>query len=200
VKSPIKPKIDSLSTKISFWQPHFDLLRYLSLSKFGRILIIFLNYAIWFFLFFISYLLIKSNPNTFWQLLIATAIGEFIEKYGKKHALWRRPLFVRHDSTPIGLVDSWYQTGSFPSGHTVKVTYFFLFILQYHLFSSPIFLAVSLPLLFFRILVGFHYPIDMLGGAIIGLAIWFLTHQIIAPAVLTQIIQVIFNTVFFIRN
>jgi membrane-associated phospholipid phosphatase len=184
---------------IFFWQPQFDFLRYLENRTIGKFFIIIFNYAIWFFLFFIAYVLIKNQANIFWQLLTATLIGETIEKIGKNHAIWRRPLFQRHDSTPVGLVDRWYKTGSFPSGHTIKATYFFLFVLQYLFFSPSLFLAISLPLLFFRILVGFHYPLDMYGGLLIGTVIWFLTHQIIAPAAWTQIIHVIFNTVFFIK-
>jgi len=75
---------------------------------------------------------------------------------------------------PAGLVESWYETGSFPSGHTIKATYFFLFTLQYAVISPTIFLAVVIPLLTFRILVGFHYPVDMFGGAFIGFLLWFL--------------------------
>lgn len=183
-----------------FWQPKTDFLRFLNRTVFGRYSVIVLNYAIWFFLFYISFLLVKNNPNTFWQILIATLIGELVEKYGKSHALWCRPMFVRHDSTPTGLVDSWYKTGSFPSGHTIKAVYFFLFILQYHVFSPIEYLFIVTPLLFFRILVGFHYPIDMLGGFIIGLIIWFLTHQIVFPLQFTYIIHIIFNTVFLIKN
>lgn len=183
-----------------FWQPKSDILRFLNRTTIGRIFIIIFNYSIWLFLFYLSLKLIKHNPNIFWQLFAATLIGEIVEKYGKSHALWRRPLFQRHDSTPMGLVDSWYKTGSFPSGHTIKATYFFLFLLQYQVFNQNIFLTITLPLLLFRILIGFHYPIDMLGGAIVGTFIWYITHQIAAPPFMTEIVHVIFNSVFFINH
>lgn len=186
-------------SNLLFWQPRFDLLKYLNRSTPGVIATIVFNYAIWFFLFLVAFILIKNQTNIFWQLLIATFIGEIIEKIGKNHPIWLRPFFQRHDSTPFGLVDRWYKTGSFPSGHTIKATFFFLFILQYHFFSPSVFLAVSLPLLIFRVLIGFHYPADMLGGMIFGFVIWLLTHQIIAPIAWTQIIHVIFNAVFFIK-
>lgn len=199
MKTSNNSKSKNLFAKYLFWQPNFDFLNYLNRSALGRYSIIILNYVIWFFLFAVAYFLIKNQTNIFWQLLVATVIGEIIEKVGKSHALWSRPLFQRHDPTPIGLVDCWYKSGSFPSGHTIKVTYFFLFLLQYHFFSPTIFLEVSLPLLFFRILVGFHYPIDMLGGLLFGYLIWALTHQIVAPDVWTHLIHVIFNLVFFIK-
>lgn len=135
---------------------------------------IFLNYFIWIFFVFISFLLVFHDFNIFWQLLFCTFFGEFIEKYGKSHALWKRPFFARHSHVPTGLVESWYETGSFPSGHTLKATYFFLFVLQYGVFSPYVFLAIVIPLLTFRVLVGFHYPIDMLGGAFVGFLLWFI--------------------------
>ena len=108
-------------------------------------------------------------------------------------------MFEHKDETPTGLVDSWYKTGSFPSGHTIKAVYFFLFILQYQIINPYIFLAIVVPLLTFRVLVGFHYPIDMIGGVILGFTIWFMSKGIILPINLTNIVQQVFNFIFFIN-
>ncbi|MBI2464792.1 phosphatase PAP2 family protein [Candidatus Shapirobacteria bacterium] len=186
--------------KLLFWQPRFDLLRFLNRSQIGKIFIVIFNYAIWFFLFFVSYLLIKSDTNIFWQLLIATIVGEVIEKYGKSHALWRRPLYQRNDATPTGLVDRWYKTGSFPSGHTIKAMSFLLFLIQYPVFPISSYLLLVIPLIFLRVLIGFHYPFDLLGGAFFGLLTWLLSKYIVFPEFLTEIVHVIFNFVFLIRN
>lgn len=183
-----------------FWQPRLDFLKLLNRRPIGRVFVIVANYFIWFFLFYISYLLIRFNTNIFWQILAATIIGEIIEKYGKNHAIWRRPLYQRNDTTPVGLVDRWYKTGSFPSGHTIKAAFFFLFLLQYPVFNPTLYLLVVSPLLFFRILIGFHYPLDMLGGAIVGWSIWLVSRQIYFPPFLTSIIHTIFNFVFLIKN
>jgi len=179
-----------------FWQPEFDFLKYFEKTDIGKIVVVVLNYAIWFFLFYISYLLIKSDANIFWQILMATLIGEVVEKYGKSHALWRRPLYQRNDSTPVGLVDRWYKTGSFPSGHTIKATFFLLFLIQYPVFPITYYALLVTPLLFFRILIGFHYPLDMFGGALAGSLIWFSSRQVVLPESLTNIVRVIFNFVF----
>lgn len=184
---------------IFFWQPKKDYLRQLEATILGKKILIVLNYIIWVFFFFISYLLIKANTNIFWQILSATIIAEVVERFIKSKVYWRRPLFERKDKTPVGLVDSWYKTGSFPSGHTIKAIYFLLFIIQYQVFSPVMFLTVVLPLLAFRIIIGFHYPIDMIGGIIIGCLIWLSSKWIILPLFLTQIIQNIFNFVFFIK-
>lgn len=186
--------------KLLFWQPRFDLLRFLNKFLVGKFFIVFFNYAIWVFLFLVSYLLIKGETNIFWQLLIATIIGEVVEKYGKSHALWRRPLYQRNDATPTGLVDRWYKTGSFPSGHTIKAVYFLLFIIQYHTMAPEIYLLIAVPLIFLRVVIGFHYPLDVFGGVLFGSIIWFITKDIVFPEFLTQIVRAIFNFVFLIRS
>lgn len=182
-----------------FWQPKKDLLRLLSSFGFGRIMLIVLNYTIWVFFIFLSYQLIKTDINIFWQLFLATLLAEYLEKIIKKNIFWRRPMFLRHDKTPAGLVDSWYCTGSFPSGHAIKTFFFLFFLIQYSVFSLPIFFAIVLPLLFFRVLVGFHYPIDILGGAIIGFLIWLPSHFIVFSSNINQYLEIIFKTVFFIK-
>lgn len=182
-----------------FWQPKKDWLLWFEESLLRKKILIILNYIIWLFFFYLSYLLIRKNANIFWQIFIATIIAEFFERFLKGKIYWRRPLFEKKDNLPPGLVKKWYKTGSFPSGHTIKAVYFLLFIIQYQVFSIPLFLSIVSPLLFFRILVGFHYPIDMFGGIITGSAIWLLSKGIVFPLFLTKIIKTIFNFVFFIK-
>lgn len=186
--------------KIFFWQPKEDVLRFFLSFKLGKYILIFLNYIIWIFLFFISYLLIRHQINIFWQILFSIIIGEIIERIGKKKMLWRRPLYLRKDKTPPGLVDRWYKTGSFPSGHTIKAVCFLLFLLQYpNVFNPTIYLLITTPLLFFRILIGFHYPIDMIGGIFFGFFVWFVSKGIVVSEYLNNFIRIIFNFVFFIK-
>lgn len=185
---------------ILFWQPKHDILRLFLSLYMGKYLVIILNYFIWLFLLYISYLLIKNDTNCFWQILFATILGEIVERIGKKKMLWRRPMYLRKDKTPPGLVDRWYKTGSFPSGHTIKAVYFFLFLLQYNVFSPLIFVLIVIPLLAFRILIGFHYVIDMLGGIFFGIVVWFLAKWIIFPEILNNFIRIIFNFVFLIKK
>jgi len=167
-----------MKNSLLFWQPQFDLIKIINKFKYSTALMIFLNYFIWVFFVFISFLLVFKDINIFWQLFIATFFGEIIEKYGKSHALWKRPFFKRHSHVPTGLVESWYETGSFPSGHTLKATYFFLFAMQYQVISPIIFLLIVIPLLTFRVVVGFHYPVDMIGGTLIGFVLWFLVKML----------------------
>lgn len=182
-----------------FWQPRTDFLKIFSSTVFLKRLLIVLNYLIWVFLFYVSYLLIRHNTAYFWQILTATVLCEFVEKFIKSKIYWRRPMFVRHDQTPKGLVDSWYKSGSFPSGHTIKSVFFFLFVLTSGVMSPYLYLLIVVPLLFFRILVGFHYPIDLYGGVIIGYLAWLVSRLVTVPNSWTQLVRQIFDTVFFIK-
>jgi membrane-associated phospholipid phosphatase len=185
-----------LIKNILFWQPKFDFLSYLLNKKDGQFKVVFLNYLIWFFLLFICYLLINVQPSLFFLILFSMIIAELIERFGKKHALWKRPFFKRHTHTPPGLVESWYKTGSFPSGHTIKATYFFLLILQFGVINPLVYLLVCLPLILFRVIAGFHYPIDILGGMTIGWLIWNVSLLIPSPSIIAQIVQTIFSFIF----
>jgi membrane-associated phospholipid phosphatase len=190
--------MDSLK-RMLFWQPHRDFLKLLLSFKFGSKLLLLLNYLIWPFLFLVCFFVIKSSANFFWQILTATIIGEIIERFCKNRFFWKRPLYLKKDKTPYGLVKKWYETGSFPSGHTTKAAYFFLLVLQTQIINPVLYLVLTLPLLLFRILAGFHYPIDIFGGIIIGSALWLITRQLIFPTLLVDTIRTIFNFVFLIK-
>ena len=185
-----------MSTSIFFWQPQHDYLRLCSRHRFGKILIIILNYIIWIFFFYLSYLLIRHDFHIFWQLLFATILGEIVERWLKKKILWRRPMFNRHDGTPVGLVDSWYRTGSFPSGHALKTAFFFFLVLQSGVFSPLLFLLITLSLLLFRILMGFHYFADIVGGFIIGFFIWLAVSRLHLRTPLDPFLINLFNVIF----
>ncbi|MFZ2152425.1 MAG: phosphatase PAP2 family protein, partial [Microgenomates group bacterium] len=146
-----------------FWQPQKNYYQIIASSVFGKFLLISSNYITWIFLIYPSYLLVKFDSNIFWQLLFATVLGEIIEKVVKLKKYWKRPTFAKSIDVPYGLIKSWYLTGSFPSGHTIKATFFLLLLLHYQLFFLA-FILVIVPLLYFRVLIGFHYPIDIIGG------------------------------------
>lgn len=185
--------------KILFWQSKKDFLIIFDHDFWGEISLIFLNYSIWVFFFFVSFKLICFDINFFGRLFIATIIAETIERILKKKCFWIRPMFHRRQKAPKGLVNNWYYSGSFPSGHTMKATFFFLFVISTQVLSLPIFLLVVVPLLTFRVLSGFHYPIDIIGGIVIGFLLWFLTKGLIFPTVFNNFIQTIFNFIFSIN-
>jgi len=180
-----------------FWQPKTPYLQKILALEYGNMLMVLLNYQIWFFLLFMVFLLITKTPNSFLPIVICTIIGEYVEKFGKKHGPWKRPILAHHQEPPPGLVTRWYKSGSFPSGHTIKATFFFLFIIQYHVIHPLVYLVATVPLLIFRVFVGFHYPIDMIGGVFFGFLLWYFSHGIISPEVLNTFITSAYNFIFY---
>ncbi|HWS48464.1 MAG TPA: phosphatase PAP2 family protein [Candidatus Methanoperedens sp.] len=186
-----------IKNNILFWQPSTDWFKKVSKVKHGHKFLVFINYIIWFFLFYISFILIRGNTNLFWQLFVATVIGEVIEKVLKVKSFWKRPMYLNNNTIPNGLLKTWYQNGSFPSGHTIKAIFFLIFILQNPGLVNPaFFITVVSPLLLIRIFLGLHYPIDILGGSVFGLIIGLTVGQIQFPNFLIEFIKPIFNLVF----
>ncbi|MDD4938425.1 MAG: phosphatase PAP2 family protein [Candidatus Shapirobacteria bacterium] len=183
--------------KILFWQPQTDWFKVISKKKLGNTFLVCLNYFLWVFLFYVSYLLIKQNTNIFWQLLLATIVSEIVEKFLKSKLLWPRPLHLRQNIIPDGMFKSWYQKGSFPSGHAIKIAFFLMFVIQNQIPLSPsTYLLITTPLLLSRVILGLHYPIDLLGGAIFGFLIWFPISLLQFPLFLLDFIRPIFNFIF----
>lgn len=176
-----------------FWQPRQNYFARLTKTVFGTRFLLAINYSIWLFLAVISFLLIQKQPSLFGQLFIATFLAETIERLSKTFFFWSRPIGKQQQTLPAGLVKSWYNTGSFPSGHTSKVTFFFLFLLRYPVFPPFIYCLISLPLVLFRVIVGFHYPIDIIGGLLVGLVVYSLASFFTTPQFLTQFIELILS-------
>jgi membrane-associated phospholipid phosphatase len=179
-----------------FWQPKQSLLKLACRSKTGEFLLVFLNYLIWFFLVFLSFKLVKKDANIFWQLFLSTFIAETVERFSKSFLFWSRPICKYKYLLPKGLVKNWYNTGSFPSGHTSKAVFFLLYSIQYAVFPQNLYLLITVPLLVFRVLVGFHYPIDILGGIFIGFVSWQISHNIVFPQAMVDLVESIFSIFF----
>lgn len=183
--------------KFLFWQPKINFYHFLFQHRLGRFLLVLSNYLTWAYFFYLSMFLVQKDANIFWQLLLITISTELIEKYCKVKNFWRRPAFQSEHKLPRGLIKTWYTNGSFPSGHAIKATYFLLFILGNNIPSLSQFLIIVTPLLLFRVLVGFHYPIDMLGGVLIGGLSWAFVGHLIFPTSLVELARNLFHFFFF---
>ncbi len=153
--------------KILFWQPTV----YPTPSPF---IWIFFNYLPWIFLI-LGFLLLffqKSRLSAFF-FLFSLALAELFENFLKATlSPWRRPFLDQALPTPPALLSSHYSGGSFPSGHALKLTLLFIFLLALFRPSRPLrFLLFFLlfPFLFFRVITGLHYPVDILAGLALGL-------------------------------
>lgn len=172
-----------------FWQTKTDYFQLFSSRNFGKKILILSNYIIWLFFLFISCLLVLKSPSSFWQIFIAIFFSELIEKYLKVKSFWKRPFNNGRNRLPAGFLQAWYHNGSFPSGHSIKAVIFLLFIIQLQVFSPVIFILATVPLLLFRVLVGLHYPVDVIGGGLIGLLIWLPSSRYLPPESMVKLVS-----------
>lgn len=178
-----------------FWQPPSDILSVLLTSSSGRFLYLLLDYFIWPFLVYISFLLVSFDPVTFWLILIAMALSVSIEYILKSILPWKRPISKTVNILPFGLEQRWALRGSFPSGHTAKTFVYFLFVVHYGVFSPLAFLLINIPLIISRVLLGFHYPIDIFGGLVSGWFTWLVVRQVTIPEQIVTPIRDILNLI-----
>ena len=104
------------------------------------------------------------------HMLAAGLTGTVIYKWLKAKTLRPRPYQVRQDVLMSGKPLDYF---SFPSGHTLHAVAFGLVALFYY----PLLAVVLMPFIVMvgisRVVLGLHYPSDVLAGAAIGYVIAF---------------------------
>ncbi len=161
--------------KILFWQPKKNYFKALSRLKFGPQILLFLNYSPWLVVLLATISLTSQKGFLIFQIFLAMILSEIVEKVIKVKNFWSRPITKNKDELPKGFIKSWYKIGSFPSGHAIKAVFFTLLLLTLKptLFLPLIVLLLSLALI--RVILSLHYPIDFLGGSVLGGLIYCLT-------------------------
>ena len=106
------------------------------------------------------------------SLLIAVALADLAAESlagALKSAtdIQRPPLRYAHPDALVGLP----RGSSFPSGHT-STSFACATVLSFFVpRAAPAFYLLALAIGFSRIYVGVHWPLDVLGGAVLGLAV-----------------------------
>ena len=101
--------------------------------------------------------------------MVTTALtGTLIYKWLKQRTSRPRPFQVRQDVLLSGTPLDYF---SFPSGHTLHAVAFGLVALQYYPALWPVLVPFIGLVGLSRVVLGLHYPSDVLAGAAIGFAL-----------------------------
>jgi undecaprenyl-diphosphatase len=135
----------------------------------------------------LMFLFARSNFQRDFVLWASTSFVSFIIGTTLKHLIHRdRPLAFFHarilsHSVSVHVLGPPLYANSFPSGHTFSAfSTASLFAWLYPKLSLPLFALATLIGLS-RIYVGAHFPIDVLGGMLIGILSTIIVRQWIAP-------------------
>ncbi|MEO7343400.1 MAG: phosphatase PAP2 family protein [Methylotenera sp.] len=126
----------------------------------------------------IGILLIHGSEGLLPVLHMATAgfVGTLVYKWLKGKTLRPRPYEVRQD---IWLTGKPLDKFSFPSGHTLHAVVFGIVVLSYFPQLSIIVIPFMILVGLSRIVLGLHYPSDVIAGALIGALIASLSFLLI---------------------
>jgi undecaprenyl-diphosphatase len=110
------------------------------------------------------------------HMTLAGLVGTLVYKWLKGKTLRPRPYEVHQD---ILLAGTPLDKFSFPSGHTLHAVVFGLVAITYY--PQLIFIVVPFTTMvgLSRVVLGLHYPSDVISGALIGTLIAFLSFLII---------------------
>jgi undecaprenyl-diphosphatase len=102
--------------------------------------------------------------------------GTLLYKWLKGKTLRPRPYEVRQE---ISLTGTPLDKFSFPSGHTLHAVIFSMVALNYYPQLAVILMPFAIMVGLSRVVLGLHYPSDVLAGALIGVAIATLSFVIV---------------------
>jgi membrane-associated phospholipid phosphatase len=112
---------------------------------------------------------IYKKPNVFWPILFAGIIALLVSHGIKNLLVVPRPPAIM-DPQSFEIIGPAYRQRSFPSGHATTVFTFATVILSYKRSKKYKIYILSLALLIgvSRIIVGIHWPSDVLAGIVLG--------------------------------
>ena len=99
------------------------------------------------------------------HMLLVGAVGLALYKWLKSHTARPRPYQV-HSAIRLGADP--LDPFSFPSGHTLHAVAFAILFTAYYPALGPVVLPFALLVAASRLVLGLHYPSDVLAGAAIG--------------------------------
>ena len=111
------------------------------------------------------------------QMAVSSLVGVLVYKL-LKHSTSRERPYVRHSTIACAVAP--LDRYSFPSGHTLHAVCLTLIALEYHPELALLLLPFTFLVMLSRMVLGLHYPTDVIAGAAIG---WILAEASMLLAV-----------------
>jgi undecaprenyl-diphosphatase len=108
------------------------------------------------------------RPRLFLLVLAADGVADLVSGLLKNATGEERPAFRYPEPRALLHVPN---TGSFPSGHAATSFACATVLSVFAPRLAPGFLVLAAAIGFSRVYVGVHYPLDVVGGAVVGVAI-----------------------------
>ena len=130
------------------WHPLNEV--FVWLTKLGAHGLIWLALALW-----------RRNPFPFVLVALAVLAADGLASLAKAAVRERRP------SEPDALITI-PHSHSFPSGHTATATAAAIVLSSLVPRATPFFVVLAAAVAYSRVYVGVHFPLDLVGGAVVG--------------------------------
>jgi undecaprenyl-diphosphatase len=111
------------------------------------------------------------------HIVVTGLVGTLVYKWLKGKTLRPRPYQVLQDVWLTGKPLDYF---SFPSGHTLHAVTFTCMTLAYFPSLAILVIPFSMMVAMSRVVLGLHYPSDVLAGAVIGVALSVISMNIIS--------------------
>jgi len=111
---------------------------------------------------------LRRRPTLFVLVLAADGVADLLAGLLKRVTSEERPPLRFPEPHPLVRVP---HDGSFPSGHAATGFACATVLSAFAPRLTPVFLVLALAIAYSRVYVGVHYPLDVVGGAVLGLVV-----------------------------
>ncbi len=136
----------------------------------NSIVIFLAEYLVYFSVLIVPYLWLRKEKHDLIRILITVVAAFAVSEALKTYFAIPRP-FVTEGFTPLVNVSPRDFYGSFPSGHTTFLAALGSAIFFTEKLPGTLVLLLGVLVGIGRVLVGVHYPVDILGGFAIGVVV-----------------------------